>query len=158
MFAKLFELRNKKLKDNKKKGFTLVELIVVLVILAILAALLIPALTGYIDKAKRKSIVAETRQVVMAAQTLADEAYGKTDIGSNGTISFGDGSNGTIKKDDVKKLAEVDGTIGTITIGAKGEQTGIITVVEYTNNGKTCTYKTDWNGATTTDGNYNVAD
>lgn len=28
MFAKLFELRNKKLKDNKKKGFTLVELIV----------------------------------------------------------------------------------------------------------------------------------
>ena len=32
----------KKLKD--KKGFTLVELIVVLVILAILAALLIPAL------------------------------------------------------------------------------------------------------------------
>ena len=40
----------KKLKE--KKGFTLVELIVVLVILAILAALLIPALTKYIDKAK----------------------------------------------------------------------------------------------------------
>ena len=40
----------KKLKD--KKGFTLVELIVVLVILAILAALLVPALTGYIDKAR----------------------------------------------------------------------------------------------------------
>ena len=39
--------------QNKKRGFTLVELIVVLVILAILAALLIPALTGYIDKAKR---------------------------------------------------------------------------------------------------------
>ena len=158
MFAKLFELRNKKLKDNKKKGFTLVELIVVLVIRAILAALLIPALTGYINKAKEKSIVAETRQVVLAAQTLADEAYGKTEIGSNGSISFGDGTDGTIKKDDVKKLAEVDGTIGTITIGTKGDQTGIITVVEYTNNGKKCTYKTDWEGAPTTDGNYNVAD
>lgn len=48
----------KKLKE--KKGFTLVELIVVLVILAILAALLIPALTGYIDKAKEKQITAET--------------------------------------------------------------------------------------------------
>ena len=42
-------------KIKKKRGFTLVELIVVLVILAILAALLVPALTGYIDKAKKKS-------------------------------------------------------------------------------------------------------
>lgn len=49
----------KKLKD--KKGFTLVELIVVLVILAILAALLVPALTGYIDKANNEKIIATTR-------------------------------------------------------------------------------------------------
>ena len=56
---------------HKNKGFTLVELIVVLVILAILAALLIPALTGYIDKAKEKKIVAETRMVVMVSLTLA---------------------------------------------------------------------------------------
>lgn len=40
---------------HKKNGFTLVELIVVLVILAVLAALLVPALTGYIDKARKKS-------------------------------------------------------------------------------------------------------
>ncbi len=43
MFEKIRKMKN-------KKGFTLVELIVVLVILAILAALLIPALTGYIDR------------------------------------------------------------------------------------------------------------
>lgn len=48
-------------KKNAKRGFTLVELIVVLVILAILAALLIPALTGYIDKARKSQVVAETR-------------------------------------------------------------------------------------------------
>ena len=45
-----------RLKKNDKKGFTLVELIVVLVILAILAALLIPALTGYIDKARNSRL------------------------------------------------------------------------------------------------------
>lgn len=48
--------RLKEMRDNKK-GFTLVELIVVLVILAILAALLIPALTGYIDKAKESRLL-----------------------------------------------------------------------------------------------------
>lgn len=37
--------------SNQKRGLTLVELIVVLVILAVLAALLVPSLTGYIDKA-----------------------------------------------------------------------------------------------------------
>lgn len=45
----------KKLKD--KKGFTLVELIVVLVILAILAALLIPTLTGYIERPTRRRLL-----------------------------------------------------------------------------------------------------
>lgn len=62
-------------EDGKKKGFTLVELIVVLVILAILAALLIPALVGYIDKAKQKSVIAETRSIVTAVQTEASELY-----------------------------------------------------------------------------------
>lgn len=55
-------------KKNSKRGFTLVELIVVLVILAILAALLIPALTGYIDKARKSQVVAETRMLTQAVR------------------------------------------------------------------------------------------
>ena len=61
---------------NNKKGFTLVELIVVLTILAILAALIIPSLVGYIDKAKQKSIISEARGVWTAAQAGASEYYG----------------------------------------------------------------------------------
>ena len=101
MLEKMLALQNKRKKEG---GFTLVELIVVLVILAILAALLIPALTGYIDKAKDKSIIAETRQCVMAAQTLADEAYGKVQAGASVTVTPA----------DVKKLAEVKGTVSDI--------------------------------------------
>ena len=60
---------------GKKSGFTLVELIVVLVILAILAALLIPSLTGYIDKAKKAAVRSEARTVRQAFQAAFAEEY-----------------------------------------------------------------------------------
>lgn len=146
MMEKMIALQQK--RRSKKGGFTLVELIVVLVILAILAALLIPALTGYIDRAKEKSITAETRQVVMAAQTLYDEAYGS----STTAPTFDKTNAANIKYDDVKKLAEVKGTIDNIAVGASNATDNTankITTVVYKNGGKTCTY-------TQSDGKYTV--
>ena len=67
----------KKVTKSTKKGFTLVELIVVLVILAILAAMLVPALVGYIDRAKKEKEYQAASTVYAAAQALATEAYGK---------------------------------------------------------------------------------
>lgn len=64
----------KKARENKK-GFTLVELIVVLVILAILAAIMVPQLVGYIDRAKDKQYEVRCRNILIAAQTLLDEEY-----------------------------------------------------------------------------------
>ena len=66
-----------RLDKEHKKGFTLVELIVVLVILAILAAILVPALLGWIDKAKEKQILVEARNAYMAAQAVVSEDYAK---------------------------------------------------------------------------------
>lgn len=60
---------------KQNKGFTLVELIVVLVILAILAAILIPALLGYIDRAKSNQNVVNARSFYTAAQAVASEDY-----------------------------------------------------------------------------------
>ena len=131
-------------KKNSKKGFTLVELIVVLVI---------PALTGYIDKAKEKQIIAETRQVVMAAQTLVDEVYGTIDLNSVGTANIevveaipATPTGLEIKKEDIAKLAEVpDDNITSVDINkntapADTDMPGIVTKVVYERDGKTCTY------------------
>lgn len=102
LLTKLHETRNK-----KKKGFTLVELIVVLVILAILAALLIPALTGYIDNANEKKVTAEARTALMAVQTVVSDTYGTE--GST-TALVGDDDIATadimVKNEQFKKLAE----------------------------------------------------
>jgi prepilin-type N-terminal cleavage/methylation domain-containing protein len=58
---------------RRRTGFTLVEVIVVLVILAILAAIAIPALTGYIDKAKVIEYKAQMDSFRKASQTLIVE-------------------------------------------------------------------------------------
>lgn len=59
------------------EGFTLVELIVVIVILAILAAILVPGLLGWIDKAKEKKYELEARSIAMAAQAEVAKMYAK---------------------------------------------------------------------------------
>lgn len=56
---------------NNKKGFTLVELIVVLTILAVLAAMLIPALQGYIEKSLETADVLHVREAYMEVLTAS---------------------------------------------------------------------------------------
>ncbi|MBP3233965.1 MAG: type II secretion system protein [Eubacterium sp.] len=63
------------MKKTNNKGFTLVELIVVLVILAILAAILVPALLGYIDRAREKQVTTNAEAALVASQALMADAY-----------------------------------------------------------------------------------
>ena len=120
-------------RRSKKGGFTLVELIVVLVILAILAALLIPALTGYIDKAREKQIIASTRQCVMAAQTVYDEHYGKGLTTKVTGTTWEDGWTS-----EAATLAEVptDASIKKVTVADHK-----ISELVYTDGSKFCTYE-----------------
>lgn len=141
-------MRKEKCSSKNKKhrgGFTLVELIVVLVILAILAALLIPALTGYIDKAKKKQVVAETRMIHSAIQTVVAEVYASDEWEEYANKASGNPDNaianktgqGKVKEryEEIVRLAEVPA------LGSNGKFCSLVTddgkvmVIIY-NNGK----------------------
>lgn len=131
MSKKLYDLRQKLRKD--KKGFTLVELIVVLVILAILIAMLLPTLTGYIDQANKKKAHSEGRQVLMAAQTLAEDDYsydGDKLMCAKGAIPLTTKPAGANDDKDpsIETLAEVEGKYeagSTVTVSGTGKVTNI---------------------------------
>ena len=78
----------KKTRKSSKKGFTLVELIVVLVILAILAAMLVPALTGYIKRARQEKDYQTAASVLTAAQAAATYQFSK----ANGPFTISEGT------------------------------------------------------------------
>ena len=67
---------NRYYRKKTNKGFTLVELIVVLVILAVLAAILTPALLGYIDEARSRRYFANAKTCFDAAQAMFSRQYG----------------------------------------------------------------------------------
>ena len=112
-----------------RRGFTLVEVIVVLVILAVLAALLIPAMTGWIDKAEDKSVIVEARTALLAAQTIMSETYG----GDRNIAELY-----TTFQEDVRKLAGVEGAAWIISYTDKFQITGF---GYRTTDGKTATYE-----------------
>ena len=65
---------NKKKKDNK--GFTLVELIVVVAILAILVGLLAPQYTKYVERSRKAADAANLDSLVTAVKVAtADQQY-----------------------------------------------------------------------------------
>ena len=90
---------------NKNKGFTLVELIVVLVILAILAAILVPHLMGYVERANSEKNFSTAQTVRVAAQASIDQAFGEKHV----TYAT------SVDTKVITKVTEMDGTISSST-------------------------------------------
>ncbi len=64
---------------NGSKGFTLVELIVVLLIIAMLAALAVPLMLGFIDDAHKKQVIARGQTALAATQASLSDIYTSND-------------------------------------------------------------------------------
>lgn len=113
----------KKTRKYSKKGFTLVELIVVLVILAVMAAMLVPALTGYIDEARKKKDYNAASEVLTAAQSAVAKYYGST------TSPTVDGAKAYVTSTEgdafIDGLTGIDSTCSNVTVSDTYVVTGI---------------------------------
>lgn len=103
-------------KQNNKKGFTLIELVIVIAILAILALILIPAMGGYIGSANTSKDQADARSIYTAASIVASE---KQDVTDGKTLVA-----------DVQKKANIKNGDGTIEVELK--EAGVVKYIQFT--------------------------
>lgn len=133
-------------KKKNRKGFSLVELIVVLVIMAILAAALVPTLIGYIKQTRQSNAKTVASSAFASGdgkyynQSSGGQAVEVTDPVSNDV----DGSASANAITAIGTLAEINKAGGTITKITFSD--GVVSLVQYSNGGTNVEYKTDANG------------
>ncbi|MCM1286837.1 MAG: type II secretion system GspH family protein [Clostridium sp.] len=97
------------MKKTNNKGFSLVELIIVIAIMAILAGAIAPALIRYIDKSRKSNDVSAAKTIKTAVETaMANEA-------SYEYLTAG--------------TADTNGNTGVITVTPGASQTGGVSIV-----------------------------
>ena len=83
-------------KRGKRRGFTLIEILIVVVILGVLAALVIPGVTSALGDANKNAATARASQIttmVTRCKQFNSTAYGKLTLGA------------TVSADDLAALA-----------------------------------------------------
>ena len=83
------------MKKMNKKGFTIVELVIVIAVIAILAAVMIPTFGGIIEKAQKSS--AQQEAAALYKQAIALDLADGTQDGEDASITGNDKSITTIE-------------------------------------------------------------
>lgn len=89
------------MKKSNKKGFTLVELVVVIAIIGVLAAILVPSMMGYVKKSRLKTANSNAKTAYNSVATWVADMETKGD-----PVTFGSGKGVTV--DCVKGTASAD--------------------------------------------------
>ncbi len=118
--------------NKKKKGFTLIELMAVIAIVAILAAVLVPTVSGYINRSKKTALLTQIRTAINAVESY--NATATVEIDKNTTVAqlvervgaankpTNGAENGVLVTQELLKDKDVDKLADAVTV----EQMGII--------------------------------
>jgi prepilin-type N-terminal cleavage/methylation domain-containing protein len=116
-------------KQRNKKGFTLIELVVVVAILGILAALAIPRFTGIRDTAAKNATLADGRTIYSAMEVYYAEK-GSYPVDGGAEPTFADPANIEVNgKITAYEIDAEDATIYTMTYTNK-EKTYEVTITQ----------------------------
>ncbi len=87
---------------NKKNGFTLIELVVVIAIIAVLAAAFTPKLSGYIEEARKVGVLDQAKRVLTAYESINLKTNTLTDDPTIDSVL--ENSGGLLTKDEITKI------------------------------------------------------
>jgi len=122
------------MKQSVQKGFTLIELMIVVAIIGILAALAIPAYSDYTIKAK----VSEAASITGAMKAAVEIYWSENEALASGTAGAADGYTTLgVSSDFAGKYAQ------SVKLSTGGVITIVITNINANLNGKNVTYTPD---------------
>ncbi len=101
------------MKKTRKKGFTIVELVIVIAVIAILAAVLIPTFSGVIENARKSAAQSEAKNVwtqycVKNAETGFDTFSGYVKIEKNGSTYYFAVNDGQLDVTVLTQASDID--------------------------------------------------
>lgn len=103
---------NKKQKSLTNKGFSLVELIIVIAIMAVLVGVLAPQYIKYVEKSRVSADAQQVEEFTGAMTVLASDVDVTLDSGKTYTVTSDTDGKITIS-DDLKAILNTQGTVDT---------------------------------------------
>ena len=102
---------------NKKRGFTIVELVIVIAVIAILSAVMVPTFTGIVRKAKESAAMQEANSAARAVAGTYEEGTVPSVDGVDAYVVIDDTYCFTVEGNKIEAVEEIPDDVVLVDIG-----------------------------------------